>query len=335
MESAKVNSMTADYDSHSTLQLEANQRNLQPLAAALLACLRPNRPLILADFGSATGLNSMKTFTQAFLTLREVSQTEVQVVHVDLPSNAWAVLFTNAATSEYSYLTLPGMYVAGVGRSNFERLFPENHLSVGYSTFALHWLSRRGASKHQLRRFCEEESTCLSELHSIAMADLRAFLSYRAQELIPGGRLLIQTPVSKLELEGFYEALKGMEASGSIGAEVLETFTIPWYLRSEEDYETVVSEIPALCVFQKTITELIDPFYRKLQEDQDFETYASTVVQASRTATEKLFSEAFNLYGERQPALLEEFYGRVREIVKAKAKPMHTKQMLLVIEKTQ
>lgn len=328
-----MNSMTSDYDSHSTLQLEANQRNLQPLAAALIACSRPNRPLILADFGSATGLNSMKTFTQALQTLREVTQTEVQVVHVDLPSNAWTVLFTNAACSEYSYLTIPGVYVAAVGRSNFERLFPDNHLSVGYSTFALHWLSSRGTSKHQLRRFCEEDSLCVSELHSIAMADLRSFLSYRAQELIPGGRLLIQTPVSKLELDGFYEALKRMEDSGSIGAEVLESFTIPWFLRSVEDYEAVVSEIPTFRIFQKTITELIDPFYRKLQEDQDLETYASTVVQASRTATEKLFAEAFSRYGDRQTALLEEFYGQVREVVKAQAKPMHTKQMLLVLEK--
>jgi hypothetical protein len=327
--------MTADYDSHSALQLEANQRNLQPLAAALVASLRPNQPLILADFGSATGLNSMKTFTQAIQTLREYSQTEVQVIHVDLPSNAWSVLFNNAANSEHSYVRLPGTYTCGIGRSNFDRLFPENHLSVGYSTFSLHWLSKRAACKHQFRRFCEEDSACLAEIRSIAMEDLRKFLSYRALELIPGGRLLIQTPVSKLELDGFYEALRDMEASGSIGAELLETFTIPWYLRSEEDYEKVISEIPDLRVFQKTVTELIDPFYRKLQEDQDLEAYASTVMQASRTATENLFKSAFSAYGDRQEALLEEFYGRVKEYVKAKAKPMHTKQMLLVLEKAQ
>ena len=71
--------MTQTYDSSSAWQMQVNQRHGSLLIEALRYVDRPGEVLSLADYGSATGLNSMKAFTAAFQTFRETSDTPILV----------------------------------------------------------------------------------------------------------------------------------------------------------------------------------------------------------------------------------------------------------------
>lgn len=326
--------MTKDYDQHSSIQLESNRRNLGPLVEALIAVKRPNQTINLADFGSATGMNSMKTFKDAISAFRANDSTEIHVFHVDLPSNAWSVLFNNLNTSANSYLHLPHTSMSSIGRSHFSRLFPSSFLSLGCATYSLHWLSRHSTLDNQLPLYHNQDPECINALKSIAMEDLRMFLTHREQELTPGGRLIIQTPIGKLDLDSFYEVLKDMENSGKIGPELLHSFSLPWYLRSSEDYNEVLTAFPQFRIVSKTIINKNDPFYEKLQSDGDLDTYGKNMINASRTATEKLFLDAFDrFYSEKKTELIEEFYLKLTEYVKLHAQPVLTTHMTLVLEK--
>ncbi len=130
--------MCDTYNSHSFDQLGSNYRHISLLTQALLAVDRPENTISMLDCGSATGLNSMKTFSAAIQAFRETSQTPIMVYHCDLPSNPWSVLFTNAISSPYSYLSLPNTYAAGICRSYHSRVLPSNSLSIVFSLHSLH-----------------------------------------------------------------------------------------------------------------------------------------------------------------------------------------------------
>lgn len=182
--------MSQDYDAFSSSQLAGSLQNVGKVTEALLL-FKQEAVIHIADFGSATGLNSMKTFTPALQRFREVSSAEVVVHHVDIPINHWQTLFDNYWNSEFSYRQVPGVYVEAAGGSLYKRMFPSNSLSVVYSSAALHWLS-------ELVPVTAE--TVLEELNSatkeLSRSDLHTFLSHRYAELRPGGRLIARATIT-------------------------------------------------------------------------------------------------------------------------------------------
>jgi SAM dependent carboxyl methyltransferase len=151
-------------------------------------------PLLIADYGSSQGRNSMPPMTIAIAELRARAGAErpIQVVHTDLPSNDFAALFAALEADPASYMkSHANVYASAIGRSYFEQLLPTASVTLGWNSWTVHWMSDDnmvvpdhvfpGMSKHQ---------SIIDEVARRQAEDWRKFLSCRAKELKRGARML-------------------------------------------------------------------------------------------------------------------------------------------------
>jgi hypothetical protein len=84
-------------------------------------------PLVIADYGSSQGRNSMRPMRLAIETFRKRFGPDraIEVVHTDLPSNDFTSLFTTLQEDGDSYLAGQSrVFPSAVGRSYFEPILP-------------------------------------------------------------------------------------------------------------------------------------------------------------------------------------------------------------------
>jgi hypothetical protein len=156
-----------------------------------------NQPVVIADYGSSQGRNSLAPMRAAIGTLRTLLGPDrpILVVHVDQAANDFNTLFGVLHTDPNRYaLNDPNVFPCAIGRSFYENVLPPDHVHLGWSSYAAVWLSRvpmlipghfmpfrsaghvRAAFEHQ------------------GAEDWKSFLSLRASELRTGGRLVIVLP---------------------------------------------------------------------------------------------------------------------------------------------
>jgi hypothetical protein len=108
-----------------------------------------NENLVIADYGSSQGRNSMAPMRTAISALRAKSGPDrlVQVIHTDLPSNDFSSLFQAIADDPDSYLKgETGIFPSAVGRSYFQPVLAPETVHLGWNSWTLQWLSRKRAS---------------------------------------------------------------------------------------------------------------------------------------------------------------------------------------------
>src|SRR5437868_6503651 len=109
------------YNRNSDLQAAGIELALPFLAeAAGTIPVEGQMPLVVADYGSSQGRNSMRPMRLVIETLRARIGTDraIEVVHTDLPSNDFASLFTTLAEDGASYLAgQSGVFPCAIGRS--------------------------------------------------------------------------------------------------------------------------------------------------------------------------------------------------------------------------
>ena len=156
-----------------------------------------DRPVLVADYGSSQGRNSMRPMHAAVSVLRERVGAErpICVTHTDLPGNDFTTLFRLLQADPDSYLRdQPNIFFSAVGRSFYESVLPPASVSLGWSSYAANWLSRVPA--YIPGNFFELRATgaALEAFDAQAAIDWQAFLSLRARELRPTGRLVLALP---------------------------------------------------------------------------------------------------------------------------------------------
>src|SRR5215831_3036258 len=101
-------------------------------------------PIIIADYGSSQGKNSLVPMRIAIQELRARigSDRPIMVYHVDLPVNDFNTLFRTLDADSSSYTRdAVNVYGCGIGRSFFHTIFPPNYVHIGWSAYAVQWLS--------------------------------------------------------------------------------------------------------------------------------------------------------------------------------------------------
>src|SRR5271169_630079 len=109
-----------------------------PLAAAA-------QPVVIADYGSSEGRNSLVPLAVAISVLRERVGPEraISVVHTDMPDNDFTALFQALAVHPNSYLRGdPAVFASAAGKSFYEQILPSGSVTLGWSSWAVQWLSR-------------------------------------------------------------------------------------------------------------------------------------------------------------------------------------------------
>ena len=293
--------MSAAYDSNSYVQERSGSRHQSLLASALTKADALGSPITVMDCGSATGLNSMKSFSLAFRNFREKSQTPLLVYHCDLPDNPWCVLFSNALSSPHSYLSVPDTFVAGIGCSYHNQLLPSNSVSLCYSACSLHWISRQAQGQGWLQRYEEQDPALHAELRAISDSDIDLFLRHRCEELKVGGELIMHAISQPMNLPRS-RILKRMQTEGLCGPSVLQNFPIFIYPVTPDSLRSVLTRHPSLRLVSLREVDTGDCDYRQFQQDGNREVFAQLNARTLRATIYAIMKNLFQ--AEKDPERL-------------------------------
>jgi hypothetical protein len=197
----RVNAMegAGAYNRHAKLQAAGASRAFPFFARAAedIPLEDGHQPVVIADYGSSQGANSMTPMSIAVRRLRRRVGPErpIFVFHVDLPTNDFTSLFEVADTDPNTYVQDdPNVLPCAIGRSFYKTVFPSSSVALGWSSYAAHWLSRIPACVPGHFVMLDDKGEAGAAFKSQSVQDWEAFLTLRARELRPGGRLLVTQP---------------------------------------------------------------------------------------------------------------------------------------------
>jgi len=183
------------YDAHSSFQARTAASGSALLARAVDALTLPaNGQATVADYGCSEGRNSMAIVGEALTLLAARGATDMAVLHNDLPTNDWGTLAANLAGPDSYLRTFPAVRALFAPRGFFERVTLPASVTLGTSGSAAHWLSAQPAGIDMPRSLYRSDAPPdqLARILAQAVGDWTAFLDARAEELQPGGVLLVQ-----------------------------------------------------------------------------------------------------------------------------------------------
>jgi len=187
------------YNRHAGLQAAGGTLALDALrlAAESVVLEMADQPIVIAEYGVSQGRNSQLPMRMAITALRARVGPDRPgfVYHEDLPVNDFGSLFEVLESAPDRYARDdPHVYPCAIGRSFYESVLPPAYVHLRWSAYAAMWLSSvpipvadhiyvpcmKGASSAAFREQGKE--------------DWQKFLSLRATELRPGGRLVVVLP---------------------------------------------------------------------------------------------------------------------------------------------
>ena len=320
------------YNEHSQPQHVAGGDGVPLLVRACEAVpLDGERGLVLADYGSSQGRNSLAPMGAAIETLRGRlgAGAPVSIVHTDLPSNDFAALFTTLQTDPHSYLHGGSdVFAYAAGRSFYERLFPAGHVAIGWSSITVHWLS---SVPVPLREHIFSPLGDAQERAAYAARgaeDWQLFLGHRLEELQHGGQLVIvgsgADENGRSGAEGLLdianEVLREMVVENSLSAEEYEQMVVPTYYRTLDEFTEPLGKPMSAASFElqeRSQTDLADPLWASYERSGDVAAYAEGVAEFLRAFSEPSLFAAIAAARSAQAAaeLADEFYRRVADAV--------------------
>ena len=203
--------------------------------------------IVLADYGSSEGHNSLGPLAVAIDALRERVGPEraISIVHTDLPENDFTALFQTLIADPNSYLRGdPAVFVSAVGRSFYDQILPSQSVTLGWSSWAVQWLSQVPAQiPDQVQVAYSRDPAAWAAFGRQAASDWQRFLTHRGRELRPGGRLVVLTMAIdeggnfgyRPLLEAMYAALMDLVEKGFVRVEEAQRMVIPTVGRSRAD----------------------------------------------------------------------------------------------------
>ena len=236
------------YNRHAKLQASGASLALPFLQTAIqnIVLDSGDRPVVVADYGSSQGKNSLIPMRAAVQGLRKRvgADRPISVFHIDQPSNDFNSLFGVLHEDPDSYtVNDPKVYPSAIGKSFYEKVLPSGSVHLGWSSYAAMWLSRLPAllPDHFIPHCSKAEAR--HEFDRQAAEDWEAFLWLRANELCLGGRLIVVLPgIADDGLAGFEplfdqanEVLEEMVSDGAITSEERGRMTVMSHPRRERE----------------------------------------------------------------------------------------------------
>lgn len=281
----------AFYNERSRLQAGGGAHGLPALAQAFEDMPLDGQPLVIADYGSAQGRNSFVPVGAAIgeIRARRGADVSISVVHTDQPDNDFAALFALLSDSPDSYLRNdPNVFSSAVGRSFYEQVLPSGSVTLGWCSYAIHWLSAApvAGAGHIWCRLTTEEIRRAFEQRSAD--DWLMFLTHRAAELRPGGCLVVVQPSLPDSEQSTFPVLMGwaqaeleaMAADGTLRRQEAARMTVLCYERYAADVRAPFADgdFCGLALANDYLDDLPDPFWGPYLATGDAETLADQYV---------------------------------------------------------
>jgi hypothetical protein len=313
------------YDAHSSFQAQTAESVTALLGQAVAALTMPaNGEVTVADYGCSEGKNSMATVTAALDLLAARDARGLAVVHNDLPTNDWNTLSHNLSSSGSYLARYPQARALFAPRGFFEQVMPPASITLGTSGSAAHWLSRQPIGLNMPRSLYRSDapSAELTKILNQAATDWQAFLSARADELQPGGVLLVQllgadgskspVRVSAAGLLGLMNecALQLVDA-GDVPQDVYARYCFPVVPRTVEEATAPMRGALAdrLELLHCGLTPVASPYQTALDKTGDVAVFAKGYTAFTRAFSESSLRDGLFKYGKASADVLaDRFY---------------------------
>jgi hypothetical protein len=246
------------YNRHAKLPAGGIALTLQRLERVIecIAFDSPNQPIIIGDYGSSQGKNSLAPISLAISALRKRLGLDrpILVCHIDRPTNDFNSLFELLDADPNAYgQGDPNVFPSAIGRSFYEQVLPCNCVDMAWSSYAAMWVSRIPALIPNHFFVPAGTGAVRAEFDRQGARDWEIFLSLRSAELRHGGRLIVVMPgVREDETTGF-------EGIVDHANEVLATMVEEGAVTAEEKARMIVGAWP------RRKRELLAPFRREGQ----------------------------------------------------------------------
>ena len=166
-------------------------------AARLINIDTGDRPIVIADYGSSEGKNSLAPLRTAIAVLRARAghRRPIFVYHTDLPANDFSTMFEVLESDPDSYVRGErNLFPSAIGRSFYQSVLPPNHVDLPWSSYAAVWLSRIPRQIPDHFFIPCTTGAVRAQFDRQAALDWETFSHLRASELRPGGRLVVALP---------------------------------------------------------------------------------------------------------------------------------------------
>jgi hypothetical protein len=238
--------------------------------------------VVIADYGASQGRNSLAPIGAAvrILRARAGNGRSILVVHADLPDNDFSTLFRTLAESPDSYMRDdPAIFSSAVGRSFYQQILPDRSVSLGWSSWAVQWLSRApGPIGDQVQVAYSRNGAARAAYQEQSEKDWSTFLTCRARELRPEGRLVVLTMALHDDgsfgydgvLEAMYGGLQDLAHEGLMSDQELRRMVIPTVGRSRSDLErpfAATGRFAGLRIVELEVFDAEDPFWSQFERD--------------------------------------------------------------------
>jgi hypothetical protein len=240
-----------------------------------------NHPVVIADYGSSQGKNSfapMRAAIQAFRS-RIGPDRPIFVTHIDQAENDFNTLFgvLHCDPERYSAHD-PNVFPSAIGRSFYEPVLPHQYVDLGWSSYAAVWLSRIPALIPGHFMAVGASGDVRATFDRQSAEDWQRFLTLRAAELRPGGRLVVVLPGMSddgtVGLEDLFnqanDALAELVAAGHITADARARMAVGAHPRSRSQLLAPFSSAGQFCglsVEHCELSKVPDPAWADYKRD--------------------------------------------------------------------
>ncbi len=243
------------YNAHSDEQRAALDAFLPWLEEAIAELPLPSgnsQPIGLVDLGSLEGGNAIHAMTRIVKALRRRTNAPLWVFFNDLPSNDFNQLFANLFPNGGLEIPGAGIFPAAIGGTAFDRVVPPRSLHVATTSNTIGFLETIPNARLPnyilpMNPCASREGVSVSEAEREpfrfqAALDLRRFYGARAEELVSGGKLLIEVfgrDQVHSTSDGIYDvlsdALLDTIENGMLPKRIYEELIFPVYFRCLEE----------------------------------------------------------------------------------------------------
>jgi SAM dependent carboxyl methyltransferase len=284
------------YNRNSAMQAGGIARLLPFLEEAVRKLKIGDEPVVIADYGSSQGRNSMAPMRIAIeeIRARTGEDRSVQVIHTDLPSNDFSALFAALDDDPGSYLTgATNVFPSAIGRSYFQPIMAPRSVHLGWNTWTVHWMDGEPiqVADHVFPGF-SKDPTAVEKVLQRQANDWRRFLECRASELRSGGKLITAFVGAKSETtgwgwlgDGFWGAILDLGKEGLLSRDEQTRLTVPVGGRTVESVRVpfeVNNSFAGLKLEHATLVEVPDPWWQAYQSTGDAVAFATAHANSTR-----------------------------------------------------
>jgi hypothetical protein len=324
------------YDRHSAAQFGAIQALEAWVDDAIADMPLPpaGQPVTVVDLGCSEGGNAVRLMAAVVAGLRQRRTGQaVQTVYSDLPTNDFNRLFANLEQARQAGLVPADVYAAAVAGSFYNPLLPPGSVHLATCFNAIQWLDQLPAvhlhdhvayrRPRPARPGSADSAEAAAAFTGQAEQDLVRFLESRAEELVPGGKLLLASPGDTDQVsvsDGFADLLNDacldLIAAGRLERESYERLVMPVYFRTVAELRAPLEQDGspvrgAFAVERARAMEVPTPFIAEFRRAGDVTAYAAAYVGFARAITEPVVRAAFDPSGTAT-SLVEQLYERMR-----------------------